>query len=383
MDLRKIFANCILFLLISISCIDQLDISDFTISSNFPVVIDGYISNLDGPYTITITRSFDLEAKYQLREGYSVRKLTVYGDNGQTEDLVELSKGVYQINKLKGEVGRAYWLRVEFLDGRIYESVPDTLMASGKIDSAYYMYDENKDINGTPAPKFVFRLNGTGVKDIYRYMWNLTATFKAVTHPEYDVNKNCYFFEGKCNFVPPCSGMRNVSNFTQFPEFVKALPCECCTCWYNIYNTEPILSDRNFIRSVDYRSILVGKVPINGWTFMEKVRVEMSMKSLSNRTFKYFESIRDQKNAINSLFQPITGKIPLNFVQLAGTKQEVQGIFYAAGMDKRDFYIYRAQVPNNKTLPTPDDLTNLSLGWVSCLNLYPNSTNIKPVFWQD
>lgn len=383
MDLKRIFSNGILFVLLSISCIDRLDIDNVTISSNFPLVIDGYISDADGPYTITITRSFDLEAKYNLKESYSAKKLTIFSDNGQTEDLTEVSKGVYQTNKFKGEAGRAYKLRVEFPDGRIYESVPDTLMASGKIDSVYYTYDENKDLLGTPAPQFIFKLDGTGVMDLYRYMWNLTGTFKALTHPEYDVNNNCYFFEGKCNFVPPCSGMRNISNFPPEPEFVRALPCQCCTCWYNIYNTEPILSDRNFVRSADYRNVFVGKIPINGWIFMEKVRVEMSMKTLSERTFKYFESIRDQKSAVNSLFQPITGKIPLNFEQLAGSKQEVQGIFYAAGISKRDFYIDRKQVPNNNTLPTPEDMTMQGLGWISCLDLYPNSTTIKPAFWQD
>jgi hypothetical protein len=229
--------------------------------------------------------------------------------------------------------------------------------------------------------QYTFTANSKGTPDNNRYMWSATTTFKAKTHPEY-LQTGCFWLINKCNYVPPCSGYRNIGTQGQ-KDVVQLFPCECCTCWYNIYSASPVLSDDHLTNTGEYKGIEVGYLPVNGWTFMEKSRVEVAMKSLSKRTFKYFKSIRDQKRAINSLFQPVTGKIPLNFIQLEGEEQDVYGLFYATGIDKKNFYITRSQVPYNHLLLTSDEYTNLGIGWVSCLDMFPNSTNVKPDFWED
>ena len=379
----KPFLSKLLFLLfLSVSCIDRISLDGIRITESFPIVIDGFISSAPGPYIITVTKAYDIESTYSPKEPYPVKKLTVSDNRGQSEVLDNMGDGIYATNTLQGEVGGVYTLRVELFDGRIYESVPDTLPAPGALDSVYYVYQQPADFNGfAVAPQYAVHVNSKGAGPNNRYMWQQTITFKANTHPENN-DKGCYFFESACNFVPPCSGYRNLGT-PQEKEMVQLFPCECCTCWYNIFNAAPVLSDAFFMNEGNYRNLEVGQIPISGWTFMEKVRVEVSMKSLGKSAFRYFKSIRDQKAANNSLFQPITGKIPINFVQLAGQQQDVYGIFYATGMNKKNFYITRAEVPNNQLLPTSENYNDLKIGWVSCLELFPNATNVKPDFWKD
>jgi len=378
----KPFLSKLLFLLfLSVSCVDRISLDEIRIIENFPIVIDGFISSAKGPYTVTVSKSFDIESSYSMKEPYSVKRLTVSDNQGSSEELAEVREGVYEIRKLQGEVGRVYTLKAEFFDGRVYQSIPDTLIAGGTIDSVYYTYTEKPNTNGLILPQYVITANSEGTDYTNRYMWQVESTYKAKTHPEYD-SKGCYWFENKCNYAPPCSGYRNIGTQGE-KQMVQLFPCECCTCWYTIFNSEPLLSDDYLTDKGNYKNMPVGMVPINGWTFMEKVRVEVMMKSLSRRSFKFFESIRDQKAANNSLFQPITGKIPENFIQLDGKEQEVYGLFYATGIDSKSFYIQRNEVPHSDQLLTSDDYTSLGIGWVSCLDLFPNSTNIKPDFWED
>lgn len=371
------FSKSISLVFILTACVDRFQVDGFNAGRAFPAVIDGFISNAEGPYTITVTQSYDVGQTKSFNEPYRVKKMIVSDNTGQEEVLTEAGEGIYQINSIKGVVGNAYKLRVEFLDGRVYESVADTLMANGSIDSLYTVFEQ---VDGA-EPRYRVFVNSAAVAGNNRYLWSLRATFKARTRPENFVFKACYFFEGKCNYVPPCSGYRNIGS-QGLPEIVKVYPCECCTCWYDIFNTSPVLSE-DFFKLKEYKQIEVGSFPVNGWTFMEKVRVEVSMRSLSKGTYNFYKTIRDQKIGAESLFQPALGKIPTNFVQITGIRQEVYGMFYAAGLARKNIYVRRDQVPRSDLLPNRDDPDKWGFDAASCIGFFPNSTNVKPGFWED
>ena len=110
---------------------------------------------------------------------------------------------------------------------------------------------------------------------------------------------------------------------------------------------------------------------------MHKIRVEVKLLSLTNQSFRFWKAVENQRAAIGSLFQPVSGKIPINFIQLSGAKSPVQGLFYAAAVSSKSIYIRRSDIPNESMIPA------ISGGNISCLELFPNATNIKPSFWED
>ncbi|MEK6780824.1 MAG: DUF4249 family protein [Bacteroidota bacterium] len=373
----------ILLILIASACVDRLTYN-IAKAGSYGIVVDGFISDQPGPYTIKISKAFDIESKESIKTAISVKHLILSDDQGTSEELTQVNAGIYETKAqgIRGQVGRVYKLRVELLDGKIYESMPDSLLSAGRMDSLYYSFTgiSNSD-GGTEYGFDIFANSSRGGSSSNRFMWKMTGTFQSETHPEFK-GDGCYWFEGKCNYVPPCSGYRNIG--TQgFREIAKVFPCECCTCWYSIFNLKPVLSDDHFSTAQNFEGIKIHRIPIDAWIFMHKIHVEVRQLSLTDHSFRFYKAIRDQKNAVNSLFQPVIGKIPVNFIQLNGLETPVQGLFYAAAISSKSLYIMRENVPHNELLPSLDSLVQVGIGWDSCLELFPNATNVRPVFWED
>jgi len=370
MRYTQIFSICV-FLFCG-ACVDRIAF-DIDEPSVYPVTIDGFISDQPGPYTIELTRSFDIESKTSFKTQVSAKRVEILDDQGFKEVLTQIKQGVYQTDPagIQGKVGRSYRVRIELLDGKIYESIPETLQASGDIESVYFDYNESKDSNGANTYGFdVLFDSNAGGNDAYYFLWKFVGTFQAETNPEL-YEETCG--ESRCPKPRPCSGyiVGSTGSLEQVSE------CECCTCWYNIQNDVPIVSDNQFVEGGEFKSVKAGYVPINQWTFMHKVHAEVQQRSLSRRAFDFWRAIKDQKEATTSLFQPISGKIKGNFVQISGEALPMEGLFYATSIISKSIYITRNDVPNQSVIPTQDLPFK-----ESCLFLFPNSTTEKPASWE-
>lgn len=388
---RLIKGATLFFLILLASCVDRVDFN-VELRSNFPFVIDGHISNQSGPYVVRVSNGFDIDSKNTTRVAASVQQMELIDDAGNREVFHQIEKGLYMTdpNGMKGEVGRAYYLRVELLNGAVFESQPDTLYKPGKLDDLYYRYEEKgtNDVNGATDYAFDFYFDGSTAQASNPYfMWKFTATFKVNTQPELDpkpaepctTNLDCVGCN-VCNVAWKCTGLRNKGTAVT-PIYERLFPCTCCECWYNIFNESPILTDPQFLRAGKFINIKAGSVPVHEWIFQQKIYVNVSQMSLSEPSFNYFNSIKKQKEAVNSLFQPISGKIRTNFKQISGPISTVDGIFYSAGIDAKTVILTKENVPRGTFVfsaedPPPPIPKN-------CRYLFPNSTNIKPVFWED
>ena len=154
--------------------------------------------------------------------------------------------------------------------------------------------------------------------------------------------------------------------------------CSCCSCWSNLLNPDPIVSDNQFVQGGQFKGIRAMYVPLTQWTFMYKVHAQVNQMSLSRKAFTFWKGVKDQKSANASLFQPVTGKIPGNFAQISGTQAPIEGLFFATSISSRSVFINRSAVPNPSVIP------NVSLPFAdNCLSLFPNSTLVKPSYWTD
>lgn len=374
----------LLAIFLSAACVDRIF---FDVGTDFPftIVVEGHISDQPGPYTVELNSTYDIESKLS-RTAISAKQVVLSDNLGNSEVLANMDKGVYQTNPdgMRGTVGRVYTLRIELLDGRVYESKPDTLLASGSVDSVYHSFKEEKSADEASLYSFdIFFNSSAPSKNNYNFLWKFTGTFQSDTHPELRdiVNNGASCINGKCNFYELCSGIRNISAFNDLPraEFVRVEPCSCCTCWYNIFNNLPIVSDGQLVRDGRFTAIKIYTLPLNQWIFQHKVYVTITQFSLSRQSFAFWKGIKDQKAAANSLFQPISGKIPGNFKQIIGSEKPIEGLFYSTSIASKTILIRREDVPNPRILPSEP-----TPPWAaSCLTLFPNATTQKPVFWED
>lgn len=303
------------------ACVDRIDF-DIEVKSDFPIVIEGYISDKPGPYTINISNSFDIDSKETRKTQASVEKIIIMDDQGNQEVLSEVEKGVYKTSAsgIMGVYGRAYRLQVTLPNSAVFESVPDTLSQPSKLDSVYFEF-KNLGLSSIGETDYAFDIyfNGStqGSNNKY-FMWKFTGTFKVETVPEFDNegeacgNIDCHGCN-ICNLVWKCSGLRNKGT-ARVPVFVRYEPCSCCTCWYNIYDDKPILSDLQFLQSGQLKNVMAGRIPVHQWIFQHKVFAEVNQQSISSTAYNFYKSIKDQKDAVNSLFQPITGRVKNNFI---------------------------------------------------------------------
>lgn len=320
-------------------CVDRINL-DFSDQTPYPVVIDGFISDQSPPYEVMVTKTYDVQSKNSPRERISVKQLIISDGLGDSEQLVEVSQGVYQTNgHIVGKVGRVYKLYIKLLDGREYESVADTLHPGGRVDSVYFEFKEERTPHFTTEYGFdVFFNASPGEEDDYRFLWKFVGTYKV-----------------------------NIA---------------CCTCWPYLYNPIPIVSDGQLIRSGHFTHVKAAYVPVTGWTFMYKVHAQVNQMSLSRKAFDFWRSIKSQQEAVGSLFQPMTGKIPSNFNQLSGPPGDIYGIFYATSITSNAVYIKKGDVPNQLFIPELQQPVNPHPP-TRCIEVFPGSSDQRPSYWID
>jgi hypothetical protein len=396
----KIIKNLSLFLFIvfiSDGCIDKL-IVDLGDRATLPIVIDGFISDQPGPYIIKVRRSFKVDAIGLYEPPISAKKISIIDNIGNQETLSQVSTGVYKTDTagIRGIIGRAYKLKVELLDGKIYESIYDTIPSPAKLDTVYAKYKTVSNLNGGMDFSFDVYLNAsTSLLTSYYFNWRFNATFKLETHPELELEEvrqgstPCSFSDidcvgcSVCNLLARCSGLRNFGTPSD-PNFLRIAPCSCCTCWYTFSNESPILSDYQFFQSGQFKDVKVGSILLDDYIIQGKIYAEVNQFSLTRQAYLFYKAIRDQQDGATSLFQPPSSRIPSNFIQVNGKEEPVIGLFYSTSVSTRRLVITKDDIPFGGY---PFSQVPLRLIKRSCLetSLYPNAnaTTTKPSFWVD
>lgn len=361
--------------LVMVTCIDPLDIS-IPLPATFPLAIDGYISDNPGPYEVRLNLSFDVQSSLVFKSTFSAQRVTMFDNVGNSEVLTQVAPGVYRTgtkaNSMRGILGRAYHIKVELLDGRVYESVPDTLQRPGKVDSVYYTYHTTVTEDGRMQQGLDILFDSSPEQGSnFRFMWKFRGTFQIETNPElYDT----ICADGRCPKPLQCSGWR----LDDSSRMRKVRSCTCCQCWATMVNPDLVLSENQFVNGGRFKGIKVGYMPVDEFTFMHKVHAEVQQLSLSDRAFRFWKAVNDQRKGTGSLFQPITGKVQGNFVQTAGNPAAIEGLFYAASISKHALFIDRLDLEKYVILTQPDlPYKN------SCLKKYGNSSTTKPEYWVD
>src|SRR6267154_3827663 len=127
--MRMTYFISVLSILLATACVDRLSY-EISKGVNFGITIDGSISDQPGPYEIRVYNIFDIESKETRKTPVNVRTVIISDNKGNAETLNTIDAGVYQTSPtgIQGVAGGVYKLSVELFDGRVYESLPDTIL---------------------------------------------------------------------------------------------------------------------------------------------------------------------------------------------------------------------------------------------------------------
>ncbi|MBO0593509.1 DUF4249 domain-containing protein [Cellulophaga sp. E16_2] len=132
--LNYILVTCLILGIFSCEEVIELDLNSVTPQ----VVIEGFVTDEIGPYTIQIKKTVDFydSNTFPAQEDAQVK---ISDDRGNEEFLIETSPGIYQTSTLQGERGVTYNLEVE-LEGVNYTAksrMPENLIVLDTLTSEF------------------------------------------------------------------------------------------------------------------------------------------------------------------------------------------------------------------------------------------------------
>ena len=375
---RIILAQFCFFLILSGSCIDRISIK-IPDSYSSQLVVDGLITDEPGPYTINLSIASPIEDFLKFRKKVTAKSVMIFDNEGNSELLEEVEKGIYQtkVGGIRGIVGRSYSVCIEMSDGKIYESIPDRMNPVGGIDSLYYTLDPFQPIDAPTQYSFVVYVDAKGIPEGENFSrFRYEGVFQVEANPElYSEERIIDPGRGvECVLAVPGLDCVGLGLFDK--------PCTCCTCWVTQFEEKPMVISDRFIGKGAFRSIRVGSVPVEYWPFRVKYRMEVSQLSLSRIAYNYWNTVQSQKEAGSSLFQPPYGKAVTNIFEKNGSAI-ANGIFYASSVKKKQRYLSYNDI--NEFRLTPERFNcyvNKELIAASCLTVFKNSTNARPLDWK-
>ena len=130
----------LLLLLVNLSCTEQFRL-DTDFESSF-LIVDGRITNEEGPYEVRLFRSkksgdhYSIKPKAVAEEGAII---SIYDDKGNSDSFIESSPGIYHnmTSSFRGIIGRSYWIEIQTSDGKKYESRPEVIPPEILIEKIY------------------------------------------------------------------------------------------------------------------------------------------------------------------------------------------------------------------------------------------------------
>jgi len=138
--------DIILLIILASLCSQCLDKFDFEIEEGDVekvLVVDGVLSNSQGPHKVTLSRTQPFGTKF-IDPVTNARVLL----NSQ-EEFIDQGNGDYILENFTPQIGSEYFLSISLSDGSSYESDPAIMPISIKPDSNYVKYE--KDIFTSPT----------------------------------------------------------------------------------------------------------------------------------------------------------------------------------------------------------------------------------------
>jgi hypothetical protein len=128
--MRFVFALLVVFELAA--CQKVIDLNLKNASGKY--VIEGNVTNLPGPYQVTIGKTGEVTSDYVF-QGVGGATVSIRDNTGNGEALLEVQPGVYQTRSLQGVEGRTYYLSI-LVGGSTFSS-SSVMPHAVNLDSLY------------------------------------------------------------------------------------------------------------------------------------------------------------------------------------------------------------------------------------------------------
>lgn len=279
------------------------------------LVVEGMITNLEGPYTVMLSYSSSFEDPDPIPAGGF--EVTLLDDQGLGEALEETEPGTYMSRPdgIRGTPGRLYKMNIQSPDGRTYESDFEKLHTPAGIDSIYALLEyRNIDYFPFDLPGYQFYVDTRPAEsDSVHFVWQLTQTY------QYSVDFGLfYYYDGR---------LHTVLN----PDSIK-------TCWrtdpvYSIFTTslkgltEPVIS-----------SFPLHFVGFDTREFSEGYSLFVRQLTVSESAGEFWNAVNELHTSSDGLYTRLPYQIRGNIHNIDNRDEPVLGYFMTAGVSQQRLF---------------------------------------------
>ncbi|NOQ24112.1 MAG: DUF4249 family protein [Bacteroidales bacterium] len=371
----------IILSIIVIGCKDELLLD----STNYEplIVVDGLITNEEGPYMVTISQS--MRVNFLEKNPYQNCIVTIIENTGTTEILTEIEPGKYisSENGIKGIIGNEYSISIFTPEGKEYHSDFQELKEPVDIESVYTERDAllRVDYNyGLPGYQFYVKTKKASIQENY-FLWNMTESY------EYDADHMLAYYEtksgdqiynGRYDTLKTCWKTQNVSYIFTGTTSKLSLPQITKQPLHFVGTDTKKLTKRY---SVLVQQYTIGEKTYNYWQSIEK---QSSNDNFFASTQPY--SIRGNIENINNEEESLLGYFTVASVSQKRifVKKSEDSFYYSTGLVITDQVAIREYKRNHNApyfwTELEDDVFGIIDG--SCIDCRTEGGNLyHPEFW--
>ncbi len=279
------------------------------------LVVDAVVTGDDEPACVRLSvTSVTPDEEPPLVSGAQV---SISDNLGNSISLTEASKGFYiSDNKTPAGVpGRTYTLRIQTIDGKVYESEPSLLEQAGEIDTVYYEKESHITDDGEDLGGIMIYLDSKGPDGSKYFRWSYEEWWKfnvpyPVTHqyidedniPEIPVENVACYKHRKSEEVIIHSGETGTN-----PVFIKKPLC--------------------FIASEKSDRLLL------------QYCIQVSQYSISEKEYEFWRQMKEISESGGDIFDRQPYQIMTNVHCLSDPDEMVLGYFQVCSVSKKRIWI--------------------------------------------
>jgi hypothetical protein len=282
------------------------------------LVVDGYISNEPGPYTIKLS----ISSKVDQLTNNPVPNATVVimNDYGESEELAETIPGTYVTSStgMQGQIGRAYMIKILTTEGKTYESEFEEIMNPTEIESIYAELESREQEGLTHnLTGYQFYLSDyPATADTNYFLARLEATY------EYNADFLIkYVYDGTLRPFTNSDSLQTCWRTNKVPEIFT----------YSTINLSHPIVQGYPLHYVDTESREL------------YIRYSLLVRqfSLSEKAYRFWTAVKEQNSNQGGLYTSQPYQVRGNLVNTANTDEPVLGYFTVAGVSKKRIFVDR------------------------------------------
>ncbi len=312
---HKIIYICFLLLIVSFACREPYT-PEIERYENI-LVIDGLITDQQGPYLVKLTRSFAFDESIPTPEEGAL--VMIMDENEGIYEFTEEQAGIYvSHSSFRGELGSSYKLLVSTSDQLNYESEWVELRDVPEIDSIAYELQEratsdpNQSVYGMEI-----KVNTHDNSDQTRYYrWEWVETWEIIT----PITSSFYPDEARC-WQTAGSGVISIGTSEHLT--------------HDIIEDYPI-----YFVSAESNKLRI------------KYSILVNQYSLSREAYSYWKSLQDITTNTGTLFDPTPAMVTGNISNSENPEIPVLGIFQASALKQKRIFIDRSEIPKSLDIPS-------------------------------